>query len=274
MKSLIDSKKTIVVTFLAIILAVAFLYLQGLNFGVDYHNSVNLAITFKSEIELEKIEDTLRQTKKFERLEKNSNTNYVATYMDLSKEDQEELNQDFTNFEQFEKLTRTDSRKINPSLQSSLVLIPALVIVLFASNYILLKEQEKSRDRVGRALSKLLQQGFIGLGVAVLLGVLSLAVSLSRDLVEFGLFLGCLGVVTCLYTILKKKSKTIHILSALITLPIIIVSSDPLYFVLLVFGFLLINLYAQNFAQAHFFTVWNFAIHNLPVIKDLKWVRK
>ena len=279
---------------------------QGPKFGSDYSSTTDVKILFSTAVESNSVNDKVDDVKVFEKLEKQSDTNFTLTYLELSQADKEKIEGKLKEIEGYNSIEVVEVHKVGPAAETVISVLPVLLIVIFTGYYLLLPAMKNSRDKVGVALAGVLTLGFFALFTFAIFSILSQFISLNREFANLAVFwLGTSLVLVSLFisrfNSLSKNSPEANarknlgellssmrlrnsqdmtfnliILSLIVILltSMIAVSSETVYLAIVSAVLLLAEVYALVFVFKQFFDLWYLAIYNLPIIKKLKWTRR
>jgi hypothetical protein len=294
-------KLTIIVTVILLVATIVLLAVNGLKFGLDYHNSVNVIANFKDpeSTDIDAARKIFKKAKDLDTVEASSSNNYVGSYLKLSKNDEEKLRTEFAKVDGFQNLTVVKVHKENPSLNSIAYIGPVFVGFIIFANYFIASGIVKSRNKFGLIFSNVVEVAYIVVVGAGVLSAISYFYPISRELLEFWIYLVLLSISLSVINLFRlnlyfkehpqenflnelikveeryDRSYVVNVLlSSLFIAPFVVISQDPLYFAILGIVMMGLNIYVETYSFIHFFILWQTAINKLPVIKNLKWTRK
>lgn len=294
-------KYTIIIT-VGILVATAAIIVRGeFHFSVDYSEVIEAEIRYGQEVEVDDLVKKIEDVQEFERIEILSKGHYKVSFLELTGKDNQEIREKLSEIEGLNsyKTIKKTSLPLVVSWRVFAVFLFVFYSVIGIFCYQILNEVKLSRNRVGTAIATLWQIIFLTLINFALLSVISIFRPLTQELFILAGFMIMSSILLSLITLVRfnlyldeepqtkfgkllidfaekyDESYVVHgLLVLLLVFPFVVVSTYSQYVFILMIGMVLSNIYAQTYGFVHFFAFWNLLINKLPIIKQLKWVRK
>lgn len=288
-------------TLVLLAIPVVAIYLnKGISLSSSYKDTQLVDVVFDKDIQMDIVEEKVREVKNYERFEKTTPTEFKISYLDLSSKEKDKITENLKGIEGYKGVSYIPNHKINPSVQSFIYLTPLFALAYILGAVVVSKKFKTRIDKLFLAKALVLSLALTAYIDAGVLAIYSYFVPVDPEIFELLVFEAFIGIGLSLFILMQmnltgefvknfslftelknylqkynRKNLVVDFISILVmTAPFIYIAHDRASYAILLVVLFLINVLGFQFLPALVFDFVDQISKKIPFIKNMKWIRR